>query len=69
MDKRFSSELISFINFDRFVPLSKTHVLSTYKIVNISLDTLHISFIFKMQSKGPKMEPCGTPQSIRGVSD
>ena len=65
----FSSELISFINFDRSVPLSKTHVSSAYKIVNISLDTLHISFIFNMKSKGPKMEPCGTPQSTRCVSD
>ena len=44
-------------------------VSSTYSMVLKFLLASRISFIYMMKSRGPKIEPCGTPVVIRTVFD
>ena len=44
-------------------------VSSAYYMVLKFLLASRISFIYMMKSRGPKIEPCGTPVVIRTVFD
>ena len=46
------------------LPSKKTLVSSANNIAKSNLDELVKSFICKINSSGPKIEPCGTPYSI-----
>ena len=56
-DRDFNSALTTIISLVRFLQLRRTHVSSAYSIVNKSLETLQMSFILKINSNGPKIEP------------
>ena len=38
-----------------------TQVSSAYNKVNNNLETLRMSFIYKINRRGPRLEPWGTP--------
>ena len=39
-------------------------VASAKKIIIINVDTSHMSFMYKINSTGPRIDPCGTPHLI-----
>ena len=53
----------------RSSPLSNTEVSSAYMMLNKKFEILHISFAYIMKSKGPSVDPCGTPHLIGWVSE
>ena len=56
-DRDFNSALITIISLVRSLPLRRTHVSSAYSIVNKSSETLQMSFMLRINSNGPKIEP------------
>ena len=44
-----------------FVPSIRTVVSSAYSMENKFYDALAKSLIYKINKKGPSMDPCGTP--------
>ena len=60
-----SKQVISF----RSSPLSNTEVSSAYMMLNKQFEILHISFTYIINSKGPSIDPCGTPHLIGWVSE
>ena len=59
--KEISSTLRTAIKSFKSFPLSITQVSSAYNKVNNNLETLHMSFIYKINNSGPRIEPWGTP--------
>ena len=59
--KEISSTLRTAIKSFKSFPLSMTQVSSVYNKVNNNLETLHMSFIYKINKSGPRIEPWGTP--------
>ena len=55
--KRYAYCVKSFKSF----PLSMTQVSSAYNKVDNNLETLHMSLIYIINKKGPRIEPWGTP--------
>ena len=47
---------VSTIRF-RDLPFKTTHVSSAYKTVESNLETLHRSFIYIMNNRGPSIDP------------
>ena len=59
--KEISLTLRTAIKSFKSFPLNKTHVSSAYNKVNNNLETLQMSFIYKINIKGPRIEPWETP--------
>ena len=59
-----SSSLMSSCNFSKLSPEQKTFVSSAKSTIDSSFDTWQISFIYKIKSLGPSIDPWGTPQAM-----
>ncbi len=57
------SEEISFNNSCKLSPKWEIEVLLANNTNFNTLDTLHMSWIYKMKQLGPNPDPCGTPQA------
>ena len=60
----FNSQFIHFTNSSVFLPFKNMLVSSANRIGNRMSDTLQISLTYNKNKRGPKIEPCGTPQVI-----
>ncbi len=57
------SALLNFeVISDSSTPVAMIAVSSVYRKVSVAFETLGGLFIFIMKSRGPRMEPRGTPQ-------
>ena len=54
--------VMRFSRFSRFSPPKWKQASSAYNTVNSSSETLKISLIKMIKRRGPKIDPCGTPQ-------
>ena len=66
--KEISSTLRTAIKSFKSFPLSITQVSSAYNKVNNNLETLHMSFIYKINKSGPRIEPLHTIWGASQVS-
>ena len=64
-NSQFNAAIIELI----FVPSIRTVVSSANSMENKFSDTLAKSLIYKINNKGPSMDPCGTPCVIGMVAD
>ena len=60
----FSSAFTRSVSCSKLFPDTNELVSSTNQIENIMEETLAISLIYKRNSRGPKIDPCGTPHVI-----
>ena len=58
-----NSILISLLNFCKLSPDLNKLVSSAKRISFNNLETLQISLIYNINSRGPSTEPCGTPHN------
>ena len=65
----FNSLFKQVMRFSRFFPPKRKQVSSAYNTVNSSSETLKISLMKMIKRRGPKIEPCGTPQLRNDVLD
>ena len=65
----FNSQSIHCTNSSIFLPFKNILVLFANRIGNRMSDTLQITFMYNKKKRGPKIEPCGTPQVICFSSD
>ena len=64
-NSQFNAAIIVLI----FVPSNRTVVSSANSMENKFSDTLAKSLIYKINNKGPSMDPCATPCVIGMVAD
>ena len=58
----FNSHFIHFTNSSIFLPFKNILVSSANRIGKRMSDTLQISLMYNKNKRGPRIEPCGTPQ-------
>ena len=65
----FNSSFTLCVSSFKFFPDTSELVSSANNIENMIEDTLAISLMYKRNNRGPRTDPCGTPQEIFWKSD